>query len=176
VQTQAPPLGGNPESPSVNMLMVKSAAISTRSKNYDSPESDSLHKDPLSTTPPNGPLTLENPSIKPFLCPPKGVLHCTTHNPNARVDQHYNIVEYLSQAPFAMSALEVLQSYPAQHKALLSSIGGIDPIESNVISFDTNCNESHLSHQLAIQITARSLNKMFTKQCLMKALQHASCP
>jgi hypothetical protein len=121
----------------MNILMVKSVAISTRAKNYDSPEGDSLPKDPPSTTPPNGPLTLEKPTIEPALHPPKGVLRRTTHNPNARATQHYSIVEYLSQAPCAMSALEVLQSFPMQRKSLLSSIGGIDPTESNVISFDT---------------------------------------
>jgi hypothetical protein len=98
------------------------------------------------------------------------------HISNTWAAQHYSIVEDISQAPYSMSALEVLQSYPTQHKALLSSIGGIDPAESNVISFDTYCNESHLSHQLASQITAQSLNKMFTKKCLMKVSQHASCP
>jgi hypothetical protein len=44
-------------------------------------------------------------------------------------------------------------------KALLSSIGGIDPSESNIISFDTEQSELCLSHQLALQIIVGCLNK-----------------
>jgi hypothetical protein len=43
----------------------------------------------------------------------KGVLKHTSHNLNARVAQSYSIVEYLAQIPCAMSALEVLQSFPS---------------------------------------------------------------
>jgi hypothetical protein len=139
--------------------MVKFATISTSAKNYDSLEGDSLPKDPLASTPPNIPLTLENPAIKPALYPPKGVLRRTTHNPNARETQHDSIVEDLAQDPCVMSALEVLQSYLTQRKYLLSSIGVIDPAKSNVISFHTNFNDSLLSHQLALQHTVQSLNK-----------------
>lgn len=39
---------------------------------------------------------------------PKSVLKKSTHNPNVRADQNYNIVEDLSQAPCAMSTMEVL--------------------------------------------------------------------
>jgi hypothetical protein len=35
-----------------------------------------------------------------------------------------------------MSALEVLQSFPAQRKALLKAIDGIDPTDINLIIFD----------------------------------------
>jgi hypothetical protein len=89
-------LGGNPNSLLVNILMVKHVAISTRSKNYGSSESDCLCKDPPSTTPPNGPLTLENPVFEPTLLPPKGIIHRNMHNPNAQASQHYSIVEYLT--------------------------------------------------------------------------------
>ena len=57
--------------------------------------------------------------------PPKWVLRKTTHNPNARATQYYSIVEDLSQAPCAMSALEVLKSCPTQRKTLLSAIGDV---------------------------------------------------
>jgi hypothetical protein len=87
---------------------------SIRAKNYNSPESDYLPKDPPITIPPNGPLTLENPTTEPAICPPKGVLRRTTHNPNAQETQHYSVVKYLSQAPFSMSTLEVLYSCPTQ--------------------------------------------------------------
>jgi len=47
-----------------------------------------------------------------LLCPSKGVLHCTTHNPNEKASHNYTIVEELSEAPCSMLALEVLQSFP----------------------------------------------------------------
>jgi hypothetical protein len=140
--------------------MVKSTvALSAQVRNYDSPKWEPSLKDPPSTSPPNSPLTLEKPSFEPTLYPQKGVPRRTTHNMNARETQHYNIVEHLTQAPCAMSTLEVLQSCPSQQKALLSSIGGIDPSKSNVISFDIEHSELHLSHQLAFQIIVGCLNK-----------------
>jgi hypothetical protein len=51
-----------------------------------------------------------------------------------------------------MSALEVLQSCLAQRKELLSAIGGFDPNDSNMISFDLETHIPRLSHQLAFQI------------------------
>jgi hypothetical protein len=67
------------------------------------------------------------------------------------VAQNYSIVEDLAQAPSTMSALEVLQSCPAQRRALLKAIGGIDPTDSNLIVFDL---EYHIPRypQLAFQI------------------------
>jgi hypothetical protein len=63
--------------------MVKSMALSNRTKNYVSPEVNPLSKYTPVPTPPNGPLTLEKPSTKAAFVPPKGVLHRMTHNPNA---------------------------------------------------------------------------------------------
>jgi hypothetical protein len=51
-----------------------------------------------------------------------------------------------------MSALEVLQSYPSQRKALLKSIGGIDPTDTNLIIFDLEDHIPRLPPQLAFQI------------------------
>jgi hypothetical protein len=54
-------------------MMVKSMVeLSTRVKNYDSQEGEPSSKDPPSTLPPNGPLTLEKPASKPAIHPPKG--------------------------------------------------------------------------------------------------------
>jgi hypothetical protein len=78
---------------------------------------------------------------------------------NAWVAQHYSIVEDIAQEPCAMEKLEVFQSYPSQKKALLSSIGGINPLESNIISFDIEQSEPCLSHQLALQIMVGCINK-----------------
>jgi hypothetical protein len=51
-----------------------------------------------------------------------------------------------------MSALEVLQSCPAQRRALLKSIGGIDPTDTNLIVFDLEDHIPRLPPQLAFQI------------------------
>lgn len=66
--------------------------------------------------------------------------------------QNYNIVEDLAQASSAMSALEVLQSCPAQWKALLKAIGGIDLTNTNLIVFDLEDHIPSLPTQLAFQI------------------------
>jgi hypothetical protein len=73
-------------------------------------------------------------------------------NPHARAAQNYNIVEDLAQAPSTMSALEVLQSCPAQWKALLKAIGGIDLTDTNLIVFDLEDHIPRLPPQLTFQI------------------------
>jgi hypothetical protein len=95
-------------------------AITTRAKDYspskekvDNLPPDSVQPSP-STPPTNGPLHLERPSSDTVLRPLKGVVKKSTFNPHAQVAQNYSIVEDLAQAPSTMSALEVLQSCPAQ--------------------------------------------------------------
>jgi hypothetical protein len=51
-----------------------------------------------------------------------------------------------------MSALEVLQTCPAQWKALFKAIGGIDPTDTNLIVFDLEDHVPRLPPQLAFQI------------------------
>jgi hypothetical protein len=51
-----------------------------------------------------------------------------------------------------MSALEVLQYYPSQRKALLKAIGGIDPTDTNLIVFDLDDHIPRLPPQLVFQI------------------------
>jgi hypothetical protein len=51
-----------------------------------------------------------------------------------------------------MSSLEVLQSCPVQRRELLSSIGGIDLSDSNMIAFYLETHLPRLPHQLAFQI------------------------
>jgi hypothetical protein len=84
--------------------------------------------------------------------PPKGVVRKSAFNPHARAAQNYSIVEDLAQAPFVMSALEVLQSCPTQWKALLKAIGGIDPKDTNLIIFDLEDHIPRLPPQLVFQI------------------------
>jgi hypothetical protein len=70
------------------------------------------------------------------LFPPKGVLRRSMHNPNAQATHNYSIVEDLAQAPCVMSTLEVLQSFLVQCKELLTTIGGVDPSDTHLITFD----------------------------------------
>jgi hypothetical protein len=51
-----------------------------------------------------------------------------------------------------MSALEVLQSFPVQQRALLSAIGGVDPSDANMVVFYFETHLPRLPHQLAFQI------------------------
>jgi hypothetical protein len=51
-----------------------------------------------------------------------------------------------------MSALEVLQSCPIQWKALLKSIGGINPTDTNLIIFYLEDHIPRLPPQLSFQI------------------------
>ena len=63
-------------------------------------------------------------------------------------------MEDLSQAPCAMSSLEVLQSFPTQREALLYSIGTIEPNDTGLITFDlehlTSRIPSHVSFQIKV--------------------------
>lgn len=72
-----------------------------------------------------------------------------THNTSTCVSQNYNIVEDLAQATSPMSTLEFLQTCLAQWKALLSTIGGVDPQDSMLQIFEMEKIKPHLSLQLA---------------------------
>jgi hypothetical protein len=133
--------------------------LTTRAKDYTPSKEkvDDTPPDLVSTSPLNpstsGPLHLERPNLDTVIRPPpKGVVKKSAFNPHARAAQNYSIVEDLAQAPSAMSALEVLQSCPAQRRALLKAIGGIDPTDENLIVFDLNEHVPRLPAQLAFQI------------------------
>lgn len=46
-----------------------------------------------------------------------------------------------------------------QWKALFSTFGGLDPLESNIPTFDVDQSEPRLSHQFAFQIQVGVLGK-----------------
>jgi hypothetical protein len=118
-----PPEGGAASNDNI-MMLNSMIGLFTRVKNYDIYD---LPKDQPSTSQSNDPLNIEKAILEPFPQPPKGAPHWNFYNPNARAAQHYSIVEDLAQAPCAMSALEVLQSFRMQQQALLSAIGGWIP-------------------------------------------------
>jgi hypothetical protein len=68
---------------------------------------------------------------------PKGAFKKSSHNPNARATQNYSVVEDLSETPCAMSALEVLQCFPSQRKAVLTSLGSTETCNPGTIMLDT---------------------------------------
>ena len=158
-------VAGENASPSqVLMLSVykqqNDALISTRNIDYGNPQpSNNKDKDqPSSSTTTS--TEVAQPIIPELtIKPPKGVVHKSTFNPRARAAQHYNIVEDLAQSPSAMSTLEVLQNCPSQKNALLTAIGGIDPKDSNLVSFNHKGYDPQLPAQLAFLIQVKALNK-----------------
>ena len=131
--------------------MLNAVNLQTHAKTYDPPVENSAEKEPPSSQS-DASLHIEKPPHDVVIQPPKSTLIKTTHNPNTRAAQHYSIVEDLAQASCAMSTLKVLQTCPIQWKALLLVIGGLDPTESNVSTFDTEHSAPRLSHKLAFQI------------------------
>ena len=59
-----------------------------------------------------------------------------------------------------MCSLEVLQTCPMQRKSLLSTIGGIDPANSNLITFDLENHVPCLAHQIDFFIQVIIKGKM----------------
>ena len=95
----------------------------TRVHNYSKPSASEKGKE---ADLPSLPLQIEKTLGETMTRIPKGAFKKDSHNPNARAAQNYSMVEDLSQTPCAMSALEVLQSCPAQRKALLTALGSTE--------------------------------------------------
>ena len=137
----------------VQMMSSEMVNLNTRSHSYDpppkrKPDDVPSEKPSSSTPPPNNGIHIEKPIPEAIFCPPKGTLHKSIINPNAHATQHYNIVEDLSQEPYTMSDLEILQTYPTQRKNLLISLGAMDPKNSNIITFKLDDFKTQLSHKL----------------------------
>ena len=145
------------------MMSSKTINLSTRSQYYDKivekkDENPSSDKVPSTSSPPslsNGPLVIKKPNLDLILRPPKATLRKSIFNLNARAAQFYNVVEYLAQAPCVMSTLEVHQSCPTQRKNLLTSLGELDPDNTNLIHFNIEKYKSRLPHQITFQISSR---------------------
>ena len=58
-----------------------------------------------------------------------------------------------------MSTLEFLESCPTQRKVLLSSIGGVDPSDLSLISFESNNYEPCLLPSITFMLTIGYLSK-----------------
>jgi hypothetical protein len=156
-ETFLPP--NNPSS--MNIYMVRGDAfITTKVHSYSkSSASEKGREDDL----PSLPLYIEKTSGETMTCIPKGAFKKSSHNPNARAAQNYFVVEDLSQTPCAMSALEVLQSFPTQRKALLTTLSSTDTCNPGTIMLDTIDLKPCLPYHVAFQIVVAHPMKNFTR-------------
>jgi hypothetical protein len=122
-------------SSSMNVYMVRGDAfITTRVHDYSKPSTSEKGKeDEISSLP----LQIEKMLGETMTRIPKGAFKKAYHNQNARATKNYSMVEDLSQIPCAMSALEVLQSYPAQRKSLLTALSCTKTLNLGTIVLDT---------------------------------------
>ena len=58
-----------------------------------------------------------------------------------------------------MSTLEVLQSCPTQRKNLLTTLGALDPENTNLIHFNVKNYKSRLPHKISFQIITKLVRK-----------------
>ena len=164
--------GGNQTAPDPNYInMVRySTLLQTTNTNYENetPEKGKAIGEP------SNPLTIEKPAkLMPKI--PKGVLKKTLHNPNARAAENYSVVKYLAKNPCAMSALELLQSCPAQRDALLAALGSMDS-SSLMAKFNLSDVKIHLPYHVALSIEVIHGGKTIGRKLSMRVLLHLSCP
>jgi hypothetical protein len=158
--SQGPPLSSSNPS-SVNVYMMKgSVDIATRTHKYIMPN---IYEKVKEDENPPLPLQIEKTLGETMTCIPKGAFKKASHNPNARATQNYSVVEDLSQTPCAISALEVLQSYPSQRKALLVSLGSAETCNLGMIMLDTTNLKPHLPYHMAFHIVVAYTTKTFTQ-------------
>ena len=72
---------------------------------------------------------------------PTLAFHHIVNNPTGRANFNYSIINELTQSLSMMFSLEVLRTCPLQHKSLLSALGGVDPYDSRLITFDLDQGE-----------------------------------
>jgi hypothetical protein len=159
--------GGNQEtcpppnnSSSVNVYMVRGdALITTRAHNYSKPSASEKGKE---VEIPSLPLQIEKTLGETMTHIPKGAFKKASHNPNARAAHNYFVVEDLSQTPCAMSSLEVLQRFPTQRKALLTSLGSTETCNLGIIMLDTTDLKPRLPYHVEFHIVVAHPTKIFT--------------
>jgi hypothetical protein len=155
---EACPPPNNPSS--VNIYMVRGDAfIKTRAHNYSKPSASEKGKQ---ADLPSLPLQIEKALGETMTRIPKVAFKKDSHNPNARATLNYSMVEDLSQTSCAMSALEVLQNYPAQKKLLLTALGSMETCNLGTIMLDTTDLKPCLPYHIAFQIVVAHPTKTFT--------------
>jgi hypothetical protein len=101
---------------------------------------------------------IPHPNIEPPLHIPRIPLCRNVHNPQARVAHNYSLVDDLAQSSATMSVLEVLQTCPTQRKSLLSTLGAVNPIDTQLIIFDLDSGEPRLTTLITFQIPIKIQN------------------
>ena len=127
--------GNSSSSEEIHMMSLDTINLQTQSQNYDKPadkkeDHSSSGKAPSTSSPESSStvsLSIEKSTLDMILRPPKSTLRKVVFNPNAWAAQFYNVVEYLAQAPCAMSTLEVLQIFPYTVQKLVDSIRSFRP-------------------------------------------------
>jgi hypothetical protein len=148
-------------SSSVNVYMMKSDTfIATRAHDYSKPSASEKGKE---AEIPSLPLQIEKTLGETMNRIPKGAFKRASHNPNTRAAQNYSVVEDLSQTPCAMSALEVLQSFPAQRKDLLTALGSTETCNPGTIMLDTTDLKPRFPYHIVFQIVVAHPKKTFTR-------------
>jgi hypothetical protein len=157
---------------SLNGYMVRGDAfISTRAHDYSKPSASKKGKeDDL----PSLPLHIEKTLGETMTRIPKGEFKKSSHNPNARATHNYSVVEDLSQTPYAMSALEVLQRCPAQRKALLTALGSTETCNLGTIMLDTTDLKPHLPYHIRFHIVVAYPTKTFTQNIFCKVVDEGA--
>jgi hypothetical protein len=140
-------------------MVMGDALIMTRAHDYNKTSTSEKGKE---VKIPSLPLQIEKTLREMMTHIPKGAFKKASHNPNARATKNYSVVEDLSQTPCAMSALEVLQSCPAQGKALLTALGSIDTCNPGTIILDTTDLKPRLPYHIVFQIVVAHPTKTFT--------------
>jgi hypothetical protein len=73
-----------------------------------------------------------------------------------------------------MSALEVLQSCPAQRKSLLTTLGSTETCNPGTIMLDTIDLKPHLPYHVAFQIVMSHLTKTFTRNIFHRVVDEGT--
>ena len=139
-------------------MSTKEVNLQTRINQYDT-TTEHVDSSTASTSKTTN-LPLQLPS---FPCLP---IHKITNNAIARAAVSYSIVDDLAQTPTAMSALEVLKMCPTQRKALLATLGVVDPSDSKLITFDTEKKETRMPSTIAFQIPV-SIWNLVVHRCIV---------
>jgi hypothetical protein len=121
---------------------------------YD-PTPTILNATPVMTSPP---LMILLPNTKTPVHIPHIPLHRNVHNPQARAAHNYSLVDDLAQSPTAMSVLEVIKNFPTQWKSLLSTLGALNHVDTQLITFDLDSGEPHLPTLFTFQIPVKIQN------------------
>lgn len=137
----------------------------TWSCQYDNPPTKSTNEyQPKSSneslSSPNGTLHIPPPKVDVPHKIPKGPL-CRNVS-SSKASRTYSIVDDLEQSLATMSTMEVLHTCPSQQKAMLSSLGSMDPSDDRMIIFDVDKMEHpSLSSSISFQIQSPLKTPLF---------------